>query len=286
MIEASHIQYAIGRKTLLDDVSLTARPGELVAIVGANGAGKSTLLKVLSKEISPQAGTVSFNGTPLKHYSREQLAQFRAVLAQQNALAFNFNVLDLVMMGRYPHFNGRPSDQDREIVQYCIQKTGVSHLTDRIFMTLSGGEQQRVHLAKVISQLLDYEDLSESTTCTKRPKYLLLDEPITGLDLYYQHNLLDIAKTLTERGFCVVAILHDLNLALQYAHRVLLMKEGRVLGFGKPTDVLTSENVLHAFNISVNLIHQAGMECPFIVHCKEPVNLKPRHPSWQSHFIS
>ena len=286
MIEASHIQYTIGRKTLLDDVSMKAHSGELVAIVGANGAGKSTLLKVLSKEINPQAGTISFNDTPLKHYSREQLARFRAVLAQQNALAFNFNVLDLVMMGRYPHFNGRPSDHDREIVQYCLQKTGVSHLTDRIFMTLSGGEQQRVHLAKVMAQLLDYEDLNESTTCTERPKYLLLDEPITGLDLYYQHNLLDIAKTLTERGFCVVAILHDLNLALQYAHRVLLMKEGRVLGFGKPTDVLTPGNVLHAFNISVNLIHQAGMECPFIVPCKEPVNLKPGLLSRQSQFIS
>lgn len=285
MIQARNIHYSIKGKKLLKGVSLEAQTGELLAIVGANGAGKSTLLKVLSKEILPEKGEINIRQRSLDYWSRESLAKFRAVLAQQNALAFNFKVYDLVLMGRYPHFKGNPNKQDQEIVQYCLEKTSITHLAERIFITLSGGEQQRVYLAKVMAQLLDYEAIWDENHISKTPKYLLLDEPITGLDLFHQHNLLQIAKELTQKGFCVIAILHDLNLALQYADQVLLLKQGEVLGYGKPVEVLNPHNVLEAFNISVNLIHQSDMACPFIVHCHEPI-LTPKPAICQpQHFL-
>ncbi|WP_044171243.1 heme ABC transporter ATP-binding protein [Flectobacillus major] len=284
MIQAQNIHYTIRGRTLLRGVSLEAQTGELLAIVGANGAGKSTLLRLLSKELLPHQGNIQIRQRSLDCWTRESLARFRAVLAQQNTLAFNFNVYDLVIMGRYPHFKGNPSVYDHEIVQYCLQKTGVSHLSERIFMTLSGGEQQRVFLAKVMAQLLDYEAILDENYVSKAPKYLLLDEPITGLDLYHQHNLLQIAKELTQKGFCVIAILHDLNLALQYADQVLLLKQGEVLGYGKPVDVLSPHNVLEAFNIAVNLIHQPDMACPFIVHCQEPISNKKTEICQPQHF--
>lgn len=282
MLEVRNVGYQIGRKTLLREISFDAGAGEFIAIIGANGAGKSTFLKTLSNENKPSEGTIKFNNRPLKSYSSKELSKSRAVLAQQNNLSFNFNVSDLVMMGRYPHFQGRPTAQDHEVVEYAIEKTGIGHLVNRIYMTLSGGEQQRVHLAKIMCQLLEHDEVVNDKKAISKPKYLLLDEPTSSLDLYYQHQLLELTASLTKRGFCVVAILHDLNMAIQYADKVLLLKDGAALGFGHPLEVLSPVNILEAFNISMDLVHPAGAECPFLIHCKEPIS-KPS-VSWKQHL--
>lgn len=282
MLEARNISYHIGKKQLLKDVSFEACKGEFTAITGANGAGKSTFLKLLSNENQPGNGEIKFNGRLLKSYSAKELSRFRAVLTQHNTLSFNFNVSDLVMMGRYPHFEGRPSSRDHEVVAYAIEKTGISHLVNRIYMTLSGGEQQRVQLARIMCQLLDHEEILNDKNSISKPKYLLLDEPTTSLDLYYQHQLLELATGLARRGFCVIAILHDLNMAIQYADRVLLMKDGAALGFGKPLEVLSPSNILEAFNISMDLVHPVGANCPFLIHCKEPISKTT--VSWKQHL--
>ena len=271
MLEATHISYQTGRKCLLKNVSLTVEPGELVAVVGANGAGKSTLLKLLSRELTPSQGHVSLNGIPLKQYSAVDLARRRAVLAQQNPLAFNFRVHELVMMGRYPHFSGQPTADDVAIVDYVHELTGISHLTDRAVPTLSGGEQQRVHLAKVLAQLMTARRPSDPSE--ESPRYLMLDEPTAGLDMYYQYSLLDMARELTRQRYGVVVILHDLNLVMHYADRVLLLKDGHSVAFGNPAAVLTPDAVLSAFQLPVSVIHQPGYAHPFLVPAHQPFPL-------------
>ena len=131
------------------------------------------------------------------------------------------------MMGRYPHFEGHPRPEDVAVVDYALERTGITHLSGRAVPTLSGGEQQRVHLAKILAQLMTIEEINQPETPIRETRYLLLDEPTTGLDLYYQHSLLDVASELAHRGYGVVAILHDLNLVMQYADKVLLLKEER-----------------------------------------------------------
>lgn len=273
MLEAQHITFQINRKTLLDDVSLAVKPGELVAVVGANGAGKSTLLKTFSRELTPTKGEVLLDKKPLNRFSSLDLARRRAVLAQQNPLAFEFSVYELVMMGRYPHFDGHPRPEDLAIVDFALERTGISHLSGRAVPTLSGGEQQRVHLAKILAQLMDIEEINHPEAPIRQTKYLLLDEPTTGLDFYYQHSLLEVASELTRRGYGVVAILHDLNLVMQYADKVLLLKGGKAVAFGKPASVLTTESIFNAFNLSVHIIHQPELDCPLIVHTRQTVPL-------------
>ncbi|GAB3917855.1 heme ABC transporter ATP-binding protein [Larkinella terrae] len=273
MLEAQHITHQINRKTLLDDVSLVVRPGELVAVVGANGAGKSTLLKTISRELTPTQGEVLIDKKPLNRFSSLELARRRAVLAQQNPLVFEFSVYELVMMGRYPHFEGHPRSEDLAIVDFALERTGIAHLAGRTVPTLSGGEQQRVHLAKILAQLMEIEEIDQAEAPIRQTKYLLLDEPTTGLDFYYQHSLLEVASELTKRGYGVVAILHDLNLVMQYADKVLLLKEGKALTFGKPASVLTTESIFNAFNLSVHIIHQPELDSPLIVHTRQTVPL-------------
>ncbi|GAB3252642.1 heme ABC transporter ATP-binding protein [Larkinella harenae] len=269
MLEAKHITYQIGRKTLLDNVSLGVKPGELVAVVGANGAGKSTLLKTFSRELTPTKGEVMLDQKPIHQYSALELARRRAVLAQQNPLAFEFTVYELVMMGRYPHFDGHPRPEDVAVVDFALERTGILHLAGRVVPTLSGGEQQRVHLAKILAQLMTLAELQRPVTVIRPTKYLLLDEPTTGLDLYYQHSLLDVASDLTRRGYGVVTILHDLNLVMQYADKVLLLKEGKALAFGTPTAVLTAESIFEAFQLSVHIIQQPELDYPLIAYTRQ-----------------
>ncbi len=281
MLEAAHISYQIGRKRLLDDISLTVEPGQLVAVVGANGAGKSTLLKLLSRELTPTRGYVSLDAVPLNHYSAGELARRRAVLMQHNPLAFNFRVYELVMMGRYPHFTGQPTPDDVAIVEQAHALTGISHLADRAVPTLSGGEQQRVHLAKVLAQLMITRKYDKFFIDSDQhsPRYLLLDEPTAGLDLYYQYSLLDIARSLTRQHYGVVVILHDLNLVLQYADKVLLLKDGKAVAVGTPVTVLTPDAVLDAFQLPVSVIEQPGFAHPFLVHTRQTLPLQPVNPS-------
>ena len=256
MYEAENLTYQVGRKTLLQSLSVQARPGELLAVVGANGAGKSTLLKLLSGDLTPTGGTVRFAGRPLAQWPAATLARSRAVLTQQHSLALAFPVRELVLMGRYPHFRGQPAAHDHFITDAALATVGIAHLANRAYPTLSGGEQQRAQLARVLAQVWEAE-----------AGFLLLDEPLTGLDLRHQHHTLDVAKDLTQRGFGVIAVLHDLNLAAQYADQVLLLRQGQAVASGPPAEVLTCEHIHHAFGIAVQLLAHPSLGCPLIVPC-------------------
>ncbi len=268
MIQVSHLSYRIGTKQLLSDVSLEAQMGAFTAIVGANGAGKSTLLKVLCRDYPLQQGSVYFHGKPLNSFSAMQMAQMRAVLSQQQQLSLPFVCEELVLMGRYPHFNGHPTPTDRAIVDFAMQQTDTQHLKGRTYQTLSGGEQQRVQLARVLAQITDRSEMQAPQMPIATPKYLFLDEPITGLDLLHQYHTLDLARRLAQKGYCVVAVLHDLNLAAQYADHLIMLKKGKVIAAGSPQEVMTCENIHRVFGVEVNLMQHPELGCPFIVNVR------------------
>ena len=253
-MEATNLTYRVGPKTLLQPLSLEARPGEVLAIVGANGAGKSTLLKLLSGELKPNAGDVQLAGKSLRQWPAAALARCRAVLTQQHTLALAFQVRELVLLGRYPHFGGQPTAHDHAIVAAALDLVGLRHLAEREYPTLSGGEQQRAQLARVLAQVWEAEG-----------GFLLLDEPLTGLDLRHQHQTLAVARQLARRGFGVVAVLHDLNLAAQYADQVVLLHQGRLVASGAPAEVLTPDYIQLGFGIEVELLTHPGLGRPLIV---------------------
>ncbi|MCS7017708.1 MAG: heme ABC transporter ATP-binding protein [Cytophagales bacterium] len=268
MIQVSHLSYCIGQKQLLADVSFEAQAGAFTAIVGANGAGKSTLLKILCRDYPLQQGNVYFHGKPLHSFSNMEMAKIRAVLSQQQQVSLPFVCEELVMMGRYPHFNGHPTKTDHEIVAFAMRQADVAHLQGRVYQTLSGGEQQRVQLARVLAQITDRREIIVPQMPIGTPKYLFLDEPITGLDLLHQYHTLDLVRQLAQKGYCVVAVLHDLNLAAQYADHLIMLKKGRVIAAGSPQQVMTCENIHRVFGVEVNLMQHPELGCPFIVNVR------------------
>ncbi|MGI4862897.1 MAG: heme ABC transporter ATP-binding protein [Janthinobacterium lividum] len=254
MLNTTNLTYRAGPKTLLQNISLTAQPGELLVVVGANGAGKSTLLKLLSGDLKPSGGEVKFDGKNLSQWQPAMLARRRAVLTQQHTLALAFQVRELVLLGRYPHFGGQPIAHDHAVVAAALDLVGLRHLAEREYPTLSGGEQQRAQLARVLAQVWEAEN-----------GFLLLDEPLTGLDLRHQHQTLAVARQLTRRGFGVVAVLHDLNLAAQYADQVLLLHQGRAVASGIPAEVFTPDYIQLGFGIEVELLAHPSLGHPLIV---------------------
>jgi iron complex transport system ATP-binding protein len=260
MIEVSSIHFGVKNKVLLQNISFKAKAGEFWAIVGANGAGKSTLLKVLSKEISPDSGSVSFHGRDLKKYNLKELAQRRAVLAQQNVVMLSFTVHEIVLMGRYPFYDAKPSQRDLSIVDHCLQKVGIVHFRDRSYPTLSGGEQQRVQLARTLAQIWEV-----------REGFILLDEPTSGMDLLHQYETFQLAREMTRKGYGVIAVVHDLNFALRYADQVLMLKKGKTFAVGNAGEVLTGENIKNAFGVSVRIIQPDDTSFPVIIPEVSPV---------------
>ncbi|MEM6529324.1 MAG: heme ABC transporter ATP-binding protein [Chloroflexota bacterium] len=242
------------------DVSLTVTPGEILAVVGPNGAGKSTVLKVLAGEIGTHGGSVTVGKQELSTWRKRDLARVRAVLPQRSSLSFGFAAREVVLMGRTPHLKGGETYEDHRIVDDAMQLTRTEHLADRTYTTLSGGEQQRVQLARVLAQIWEGD----------APRYLLLDEPTNNLDLSHQHSTLAIARQFTRRGVGVLAILHDLNLAAQYADSIVVLKDGAVLAEGTPSSVLTPETIGKTYNIPVIVQQHPQMDCPLIVPLPSP----------------
>lgn len=254
MIKVNNVSYSVGRKEILSDVSFAARPGEIIAIIGANGAGKSTLLKLLCNEMLPSTGQIQLNGKDLDDYPIKELARKRSVLTQHNTISLSFTVKELVLMGRYPHFEGQPTEHDMQMVIEAMRATGITMMAGRTYETLSGGEQQRVQLARVIAQIQDVPN-----------GWLFLDEPTNGLDILHQQQLLIQARDMADRGYGVICILHDINLAAAYADQIMILKRGKVQALGTPKEVVTCENLHDAFGIEVQLMKNENFNCPLVI---------------------
>lgn len=280
MLRVEKLNYEVKGRKLLKDISFQVRKGEVLALLGSNGAGKSTLMKLLSGENRPNAGVIRLNGQVLDDYDPRVLARCRAMLSQQQQVSLAFTVREIVMMGRYPHFKARPSAVDLEIVDEVMELCGVEGFGDRVFMSLSGGEQQRVQLARALVQVWDSEG-----------SLLLLDEPISALDMHYQQKVLAIAKALARRGFIVVIVVHDVNFAATYADRIIMLKHGRKLFDGSAIEVLTTSNIYTVFSVEATVEINPKTLRPYIrleempldayeINSKLPIG-KPETLSWK-----
>lgn len=262
MIEAKNITVQIGTKKLVRDVSMNITPGKFSVILGKNGAGKSTFLKTLTGDMKLTTGEILIEGRNLMAVAPEHLARKRAVMMQNATLAFSFTVLEVVLMGRTPHSRGFETPRDQKIARECMKQAGVDHLMDRSFPTLSGGEKQRVQFARMLAQLWDRIE-------EKRPCCLMLDEPLSSLDLAYQHTIMHLVKCLSRKNVAVLMILHDLNLAAQYADEINIMKEGRTFALGTPNDVFKPEIIEMAFDCPVHIMQHPHYQCPLVIAAKQ-----------------
>lgn len=243
MLAVQNVTVRRGARRVLHGVTTAIKPGSVLAVTGRNGAGKSTLLKVLSGELTAEHGTASLDGVSLSNWRAIDLACRRAVLSQNARMAFGFCVFDIVLMGRRPHQRRVSRATNRRIALAALSAVGLRALQDRRYHELSGGEQQRVHLARVLAQVQDDAALG----------YLLLDEPVAGLDPAHQHELLAYARSRADDGYGVLVVLHDLNLASQYADRIAVMREGRVLYCDEPAAVFTPTRIRSAFGVNADV---------------------------------
>jgi iron complex transport system ATP-binding protein len=238
-LRASGLSAGYADRQVLRQVSIDAGFGELVAIVGPNGAGKSTLLKLLARTIAPWDGSIELLGKPITDYDRRELARTIAVVGQENAIAFQFTVLEAVLMGRAPHLApfSFESPRDLAVARAALEQLGLTPLAGRYVQELSGGERKRVVLARALAQ---------------EPKVALLDEPTAFLDLKHIAEIFGILRELrATRRLTVIATLHDLNAAALYADRVLLLKDGEAVASGAPEQVLTAANLRAVYDTEV-----------------------------------
>lgn len=245
----------VGERAILDRVDLTVGPGEIVALVGPNGAGKSTLLRAISGEVRLAEGKIAISGRPLDDYSPRELARHRAVLSQHTNVSFDFSVEEIVVMGAD---DARPPSWISNAARTVMERCDILHLSDRPVTRLSGGEQQRVHFARAMLQLLSADD-----RC--KPGLLLLDEPTASLDLNHQLRMVEIVRDIAREGTGILLVIHDLNLTAMLASRVAMMKAGKIIAVGRPDDVIREDIMGDVFDVSnaVRVAPEAPM--PFVL---------------------
>ena len=237
-IRVEALQAVLGGTQILRGVELQVGQRELVGVIGPNGSGKSTLLKCIYRVLKPTGGAVWLDGRALSEYSYKASARRVAVVAQHNYYNFDFSVQDVVMMGRAPHKRAldRDNAQDRQMAARALETVGMADFARRSFSTLSGGEQQRVILARALAQ---------DTPC------LILDEPTNHLDIKFQLQLMDIVKGLDRT---VIAAIHDLNIAAMYCDRLYAVREGGVVASGRPEEVLTPELIRAVYEVEAQVL--------------------------------
>lgn len=236
-ITTEQLKAVLGSNEILKGIDFQAQDNEFVGIIGPNGSGKSTLLRCLYRVLEPTQGAVYLDGKALSSYRYQESAKRISVVAQHNYYNFDFTVREVVMMGRAPHKKAldRDNADDYRIVRESLRKVGMQDFEDRSFSTLSGGEQQRVILARALAQ---------QTQC------LILDEPTNHLDIKYQLQLMDIVRSLR---LTVVSAIHDLNIAAMYCNKLFVLQNGRIIAFGPPKQVLTREFIRQVYEVEAKL---------------------------------
>ena len=242
-------------RLLLNNVSFAVKPGEVVAVLGPNGAGKTTLFRVITDEITPDTGQVTLHGKPVKSWDLTERAQIMGILPQSSSLNFSFTVHEVVLLGRSPCSSNR--EQNNNIVRKALERVDGWHLHNRDYTSLSGGEKQRVHLARVLVQIWDEPAYG--------PRVLLLDEPTSALDPAHQHLTLQTAREFAQNNVAVVIIVHDLNLASQYADRLVMLREGLLEAEGPPREVLTQELLKRLLDIDVCILSHPVNGYPVVI---------------------
>lgn len=243
MISLKNISYSINGKVILKNINLEFSPTKLNLILGVNGAGKSTLLKIICNQIQDYDGVVLYNDVNVKFLNLNELSQKRAVLSQSLELSFPLTVEQIVMMGRYPHFKNKPEKRDIQACNEAMAFFDLIEFKNRQFNSLSGGEKQRVHFARILAQIWYPIDNDF--------RYLFLDEPLTYLDIYYQFNFLKKLKNLLQyKDIIVVGVIHDLNLSAKFADNITLLHQNNIYLSGKKEAVLTEESINEVFKVN------------------------------------
>ena len=247
LITLNNIQWFPG-KPVLNNISCEFARGEITGIVGPNGAGKSSLLRIIQRALIPDSGGITYDSKDMAAFNRQQVARLIAVVPQSTAMLFDLTVFDIVRMALIPkkgllEFD---SNEDRQHINTCLEQTGCSDFIRRKYNSLSGGEQQRVLLARALAQ---------------ETEVILLDEPTSHLDVYYQHQILGLLKTLNKT---VLMTIHDINLDAQYCNSVVVLKNGNCLGQGEPADILTKNVLSRAFDMPCAVSINADTALPTI----------------------
>lgn len=238
-LEVNDVDCYYGTKKVLEKVDFSVDKGEFFGVIGPNGSGKTTLLRCISGVLKPRSGIVRVNGLDVHTLGEGEIAKKIAVVPQASSVSFSFTALEIVMMGRNPHISRFrvENERDYKIVENAMELTHVKHLASRLIDTLSGGEHQRVIIARALAQ---------------EPKLLLLDEPTVHLDISHQLEIMELIRKLNrDNDISVVAVFHDLNLAAQYCSRLMLLDSGKVSSVGTPHDVLTPENIKKTYHVDV-----------------------------------
>jgi len=266
MIRAKGIHFCFKERPILDKVNLEIVPCEILVVLGPNGAGKSTLLKLLNGEQKCLHGSVRINDNPVDQLKPDQLARFRAVMPQHSTVNFPYSVEEIIALGTLSHDRESRSEK---LMEEVMELTQTKVLRDRMMEELSGGERQRIHLARVLVQIWE-----------ERPyaRYLFLDEPTSSMDIAQQHQVLQIIGQLKQRNIGVFTILHDLNLANQYADKVLLMKGGSIKYFGNAKETMTGEKLSEVFGHPISVLPHPMEEQQVIISAETST----KHQSYAS----
>ncbi|MDH3539145.1 MAG: heme ABC transporter ATP-binding protein [Acidimicrobiia bacterium] len=255
-VEAIGISYRRGATTLVDEVTLSADPGEILGIVGPNGAGKTTLLRILAGDLIPSGGHARVQQVDPAQTTPLELARVRAYLSPKGVTENPFVVRDTVAMGRHPHRRAMlNAEQHDAIVESAMERMDVLHLAGRVMSSLSTGELQRVGLARVIAQ---------------ETPVLFLDEPTSALDIGHQEKVMRVLRSLATGGTAIMVILHDINLAAAHTDRVMLLDASRAIATGSPAEVLTSERLSSVYRQPMEVVDHPHRDCPLVLTVDHP----------------
>ena len=257
MIEARGVSVDIGGKRILHDVDFAANTGEVTAIVGPNGSGKTTFLKAVTGDLKAE-GAILINGRDLREMKPWQMAGVRAVLPQATSLSFPFTVREIVRLGIIGGRSGALAGEMERLPERALAKVDLEGFAGRFYQELSGGEQQRVQLARVLCQVW-------APVLEGEPRWLFLDEPVSSLDIKHQLVIMKIARDFAQSGGGVVAILHDLNLASMFADRVAVMSRGTQVAAGTPKEVLTDDLIHRVFECRLQVGALPAGDAPFVL---------------------
>lgn len=250
MINIQNVSHTIGSQQILNDVSLDIPQGGITALIGPNGAGKSTLLSLMARLQPLTRGRIAYGGRDISSTPNAELAKILSILTQENSIMSRISVRDLLMFGRYPYHQGRPSENDRAVVAEALHAFELEPFAERYLTELSGGQRQRAMIAMVFCQQTDY---------------VLLDEPLNNLDMYHARALMQLLRRLThEHDRTTVVVLHDINQAAAYADYVVAMKNGRIAHQGTPEEVFTAAHIRDLFDMDVDVLDYQGKK--LIVH--------------------
>jgi iron complex transport system ATP-binding protein len=259
-LNVNGVRFRYGSRDILKDVELEAKSGEVLAVIGANGAGKSTLIRCINRILKPYMGTVFLDGKQLTSFTAKERACMMGYVPQTSKDVFSFNVMETVLMGRKPHITWGIGKKDLEIVNSVLVRMGLTPFVERFLYELSGGERQKVLIARALAQ---------------EPEVLLLDEPTSNLDVRHQLEVMELIQGISlQQRKCVLMVVHDLNLAARFADKILMLKDGIVFAAGTPEDVLAPENIKAVYGVDSMIVNtKLG---PYVI------TIKPSAPQKES----